>query len=208
MIEVTKSIDRDGTALVVVDAQKAFASEVSPLADRGINMEPMIETVPKLRTLLSAARCSDVPIAFTRSVRRDDEKDAPQNIYDICPGIYREGEPICREGDPETAFLKGFEPTADEYTVEKQRYDAFVGTELDRYLRAESVSTVLISGFTTNVCVESTVRSAHERGYNVLLIEDCCNAFNEESHQAAIDTVESFFGDTVSLKTATRFLDE
>ncbi|WP_436348252.1 cysteine hydrolase family protein [Natronorubrum sp. FCH18a] len=197
-----ESIDITDVSLIVVDAQTAFASETSPLADRGVDMAPMIETVTRLRTLLSSVRDAAVPIAFTRLVRRADGKDAPRTVYDVCPGIYRDGEPICCEGSPETAFLEGIEPLEDEYAVEKQRYDAFVGTDLDRHLRTESVSTVLIAGFATNVCVESTVRSAHERGYDALVIENCCSAFDERAHRSAIDNVESYFGGTLSLEGA------
>lgn len=201
-----ESIDTSEIGVIVVDAQRAFASENSPLADRGADMERMIETIPRIRTLLATARDASVPIAFTRSVRRSDGRDAPRNVYDVCPGIYRDGEPICRAGAPETGFLESLEPLDSEYAVEKQRYDAFVGTDLDRHLRTESVSTVLFAGFATNVCVESTARSAHERGYNVLLVEDCCNAFEERAHQSAIDNVESYFGDTLALEEANRLL--
>lgn len=98
------------------------------------------------------------------------------------------------------------EPHESEYTVEKRRYDAFTGTDLDRYLRADSVSTVLIAGFATNVCVESTARSAHEHGYDVLLVKDCCNAFDERAHEAAVDNIETYFGAAITLEDAKRLL--
>ena len=95
-----ESIDTDDVGLIVVDAQQAFASETSSLADRGVGMTRATETVPRPRTLLSTAGNAAGPIAFTRSVRRADGKDAPRRVYDIPPGtvtIAVESEyPICR----------------------------------------------------------------------------------------------------------------
>lgn len=192
-------VDPSRTALVVVDAQRAFAAPNSPLTDAGVDVSAAVETVPKVRTLIETARDAGLTIAFTRSVRRADGRDAPQRVYDVVPGIYRDSEPICRRGSEDAAFVDGVEPRDDEYEVEKVRYDGFHDTSLAYYLRSEDVTTVLLCGFTTNVCVEGTARGAHERGFNVVLVDDCCASFSEAQHEAAVRNVDLLLGTTVRL---------
>ena len=195
---VVGDLDPGSTALVVVDAQVAFASEESPLAERGVDLSGPVDTLPRVHDLIEAAREADLTIAYTRSVRRADDRDGPQRAYEILPEIYREGEPICRAGSPDAAFAPGIEPAADEYQVEKRRYDAFHGTPLESYLRIEGVETALFCGFTTNVCVESTARGAHERGFDVVLVSDCCASFSEEMHESALRNAELMLGTTAT----------
>lgn len=192
-------IDFGTTALVVVDAQNAFAAPDSPLADDGVDLSNAINAVPRVQTLLETSREAGLTVSFTRSLRRPDAKDAPQNVYDIIPGIYESGDPICCAGQPDAQYVSGITPQADEYEVTKTRYNGFHGTDLEYILRAGGIETVLLCGFTTNVCVESTARGAHERGFNVVLVEDCCASFSEDEHRAAVRNVDRLLGTTVTL---------
>jgi ureidoacrylate peracid hydrolase len=78
--------------------------------------------------------------------------------------------------------------------VIKHRYSGFVGTDLDTVLRARQRRSVLVTGVSTNVCVESTVRDACMRDYHAVLVEDCCGALTEAEHQAALHNVRGYFG--------------
>lgn len=194
-------VDLDSTALVVVDAQRAFASPESPLAGAGLDVSTPVETVPRVRALIERTREASLPIVFTRSYRTADARDAPEAVYDVLPKITRSGDPICCAGSDDVGFVEGVEPSDREceYEVRKQRYDAFHGTRLDYYLRSEDVETLLVCGFTTNVCVEGTARGAHERGFNVVLVDDCCASFSPEQHTAGVRNVELLLGTTASL---------
>lgn len=188
--DVADWIDPARTALVVVDVQRAFASEESPLAGES-DLSTSIATVPRVAELVELARELELVVAFTRSVRRADGADDPAEVYDVVPGIYAgDTGPLCRAGAPDTAYVEGVEPRPGEYEVEKKRYDAFHGTPLDFYLRSEGVDTLLVCGFATDVCVEGTARGAHERGYDAVLVSDCCASSTEERHRTAIE----FFG--------------
>lgn len=195
-------VDPTALGLLVVDAQRAFASGDSPIADRGVDVAAAVERVPNLARLLDACRDHDVPAFFTRSVRRPDGKDAPRNQYQVLPRIYQSGEPICCAGAPETDYVEEIEPAASEYQVAKRRYDPFLETSLESYLRGEGIRTLLIGGFTTNICVEAAARGAHERGFNVLLVDDACAAFTARQHEATLETVRLALGDVVSLDAA------
>lgn len=188
------ALDPRTVGLLAVDAQVVFASPKSPLARAGVDVNPAAERVPTLCGLLNAARDAGVPVFFTRSVRRADGKDAPRHRYDIVPEQYRSGDPICCAGDPGTAFIEGIEPRDGEYAVEKGRYDPFYETPLETYLRIEGVETVVIGGFTTDICVEAAARGAHERGFNVLLVEDCCAAYDMDRHENTLETIERAIG--------------
>lgn len=192
------ALDLASTGLVVVDAQNAFAAAESPIADRGVDLSAPIETVPRVVELIDTARDLGLPVCYTRSVRRSDNRDGPERAHDVLPRIYREGEPICCAGNPDAEFVDGIQPAADEYAVEKRRYDAFQGTPLESYLRIEGVETALFCGFTTNVCVEGTARGAHERGFDVVVVEDACAAFTDEMHEAALENVELMLGTTAT----------
>ena len=203
---VISDLDPASTGLVVVDAQNAFASEESPIADEGADLSGPIATVPRVTELIDAARAAGLTIAYTRSIRRSDNRDGPERAHRILPEVYREGEPICCAGNPDAAYVEGIEPAADEYEVEKRRYDAFHGTPLESYLRVEDVETVLFCGFTTNVCVESTARGAHERGFDVVVVEDCCASFSPEMHQSALRNAELMLGTTATSEQVTSLL--
>jgi len=195
---VIDHLDPASTALLVVDAQVAFAGEASPLAARGVDLSGPTETVPRVVDLIDVAREAGLTVAYTRSVRRADDRDGPTRAHRILPEIYREGEPICRAGSPDAAYVEGIDPAPDEYEVGKRRYDAFHGTPLESYLRIEGVETTLLCGFTTNVCVESTARGAHERGFDVVLVEDCCASFTPEMHASAVRNAELMLGTTAT----------
>ena len=86
-------------------------------------------------------------------------------------------------------------------TVDKFRYDAFLGTNLDFLLRARGIRTVVCTGTATNVCVKSTARAAHMRDYHLVLIGDCCASTNQDLHDATLRNVERSFGIVTSAET-------
>ena len=201
------NVDPRTAALLVVDAQKVFAAEDSALGDRGADVSRAVRTVPNVTEVVSLARRESVPIVFTRSYRREDGMDSHQRVFDVVPDIHRGDRPICCAGSEGVEYVDGLEPQPDEYEVRKQRYDAFHNTRLDSHLRAESVETVLVCGFTSNVCVEGTARGAHERGYNVVVIEDCCNAYTEADHRSAMRTTDLVLGTTATLEELRSLFD-
>ena len=94
------------------------------------------------------------------------------------------------------AFVKGtwgaeivddLAPQAEDIVVEGKRgLDTFASTNLDFILRSRGIKTIALGGFLTNCCVESTMRSAYERGYDVITLTDCVAATSEEEHENAI----------------------
>lgn len=88
------------------------------------------------------------------------------------------------------------------------RYDGFHGTPVESYLRVEGVETTVPCGFTTNVCVESTARGAHERGFDVVLVEDCCASFSPAMHESALRNAELMLGTTATAEQVAELLGD
>jgi ureidoacrylate peracid hydrolase len=196
---VVRHLDPATTGLVVVDAQKAFASSEGSLAERGVDVSAPEATVPAVVDLVDFARGADVPVFYTGSERRADGTDDPAVRYDLLPDVYDPETPVCRTDSTDVEYVDGIDPAPGEYEIRKRRYDAFFETPLETYLRIEDVETVLICGFVTHGCVEMTARSAHERGFDVVLVEDCAASFDDGDHEATVRTVNSILGASVTL---------
>ena len=95
--------------------------------------------------------------------------------------------------------------------IDKPGKGAFTGTNLDNILRNLGVTNLIFCGVTTDVCVHTTIREANDRGYDYLLVEDCCAAGKEKLHEAAVEMVRGeggIFGATAKLKDVVDVLDE
>jgi ureidoacrylate peracid hydrolase len=195
-----ESLDTDSTALLVVDAQRGFTSSDSIYAERGLDVSMAADALPRLRSLVDTGREFGLPIVFTRTERRSDGKDAPGEVFDILPAAYQDyGEATLKAGTDDVSFSKGVEPRPDEYEVPKQFENAFHGTRLETYLRTEGVETLVVCGFMSNVCVSSTVRGAHERGFNIVMAEDASASYDKAMHEALCRTVEYIYGVTIAV---------
>jgi nicotinamidase-related amidase len=96
----------------------------------------------------------------------------------------------CLDGDPGTELWPTLRPLADEYHIVKRRYSGFVGTEFEIVLRGLSVSTLVLIGGLTDVCVHYTFADAHQRDFYVRVVEDCVGGSTRARHLASLDAME------------------
>ena len=89
-------------------------------------------------------------------------------------------------------------PLPGEVIVNKHRYGAFEGTDLDLVLRSRGVRSVIMTGVATNVCVETTARQAFLRDYYVVFTSDCSATFSQAQHDAALYNIDQFFGEVAT----------
>lgn len=182
-------LDRARTALLVIDMQRDFVEE-------GAIMEvPMArERIPEMQRILRHCRAGGVPVFFTRHVLSDRFDISPLETTYI-PRLKTEG---MREGTPGAEVIPELTPGADETVIVKHRYDAFYNTQLDTLLRNVRgpgvVDTVIVIGTVTNICCESTARSAFMRDYTVAFVSDANGGLDEASHAATLDIVGKVFG--------------
>lgn len=183
------------TALLVVDLQNAFCSPEGTFVQRGLTIDSIGRIVERCRRLVEYGRRSDWLVVLTRLVYAADYQDAGLLVARN-PGIRALG--AYREGSFDAELVSELLPVADDaLVVRKARYDPFCGTRLEAELRARDVGDVVVCGVTTNVCVESTVRSAHDLDFPVRIVEDAMASYDPSLHRASIDTMGRHFATRV-----------
>jgi ureidoacrylate peracid hydrolase len=188
-------VSPEWAAVLVVDVQNDFCHEQGAMGRLGFDMSPVQSSVLVLTKFLLAARQAKVPIIFIAT--QHSERTNSQAW--LMRGPRRGGE-ICAVSSWGAEFYQ-LAPTPEEPLVIKHRYSAFVGTDLETVLRARERRSVLVTGVSTNVCVESTVRDACMRDYYVVLVDDCCGALTVAEHQGALQNVRSYFGRVLDSNT-------
>jgi nicotinamidase-related amidase len=190
------------TALVVVDMQRGFL-------DRGEAMEvpPARETVPVLQTLLELFRARRMPVVFTEFVYSE---SAPLLVGRLHPE-HRPAKPgaprgfglpsaSCLEGTPSADTVPELAPRPGELVIRKRGYDAFASTPLDETLRARSVTSLVVAGTMTDICVLATVIGAFHREYRVTLVEDGVSTLWPEIQRATLDIIGRAYGHIATTK--------
>jgi ureidoacrylate peracid hydrolase len=177
-------------ALIVVDVQNDFCHSQGAFGKRGIDLSPLEKPANNLLLLIDHCRKSNVPIIFVRTIHSG-WTDADSWTGRLA-GAGKEML-ICRPDTWGAEFFK-VEPRETDFIVTKHRFSGFVGTELDLVLRSRGIETLLMTGFTTNVCVETTARDGFNLNYRIILVEDCCGAFSAEEHASAITNINKYFG--------------
>ncbi|MEV8609457.1 isochorismatase family cysteine hydrolase [Amycolatopsis sp. NPDC051373] len=175
-------------AVVVVDVQNDYCHPDGACARRGEDVSAAKEMVSRLQALLAGARAHDVPVVFVQTAH---EKATDSAALTARSGG-RSGV-VCRAG---TWGAESFEvaPLPGEPVVLKHRYSGFVNTRLDSVLRTLRAETLVMAGVSTNVCVESTARHGYMLDYHIAFMGDCCAAFTQAEHDAALVNIDKYFG--------------
>jgi ureidoacrylate peracid hydrolase len=188
------------TALVVVDMQRGFV-------DPGEAMEvpPARPCVPVIRALVDLFRGKRLPVVFTAFVY---SPDLPLLVGELHPE-HRPAEPgaprgfgvpssSCLEGTPSADVVEALAPRPDEPVIRKRWYDAFAGSALDGVLRARGVTSLVVTGTMTDICVLATVIGAFNREYRVTVVEDAVATLWPEIQRATLDIVARAYARVVS----------
>ncbi|TBR37917.1 cysteine hydrolase [Marinomonas agarivorans] len=170
-------------ALLVVDIQASTFIDHSEV--RVIdNMPGFKERMLQARTAIDQARAANIPVIFIQEIHRADLVDFGREL-DGSEDIH------CLDNQPGTALAKeemGFLP--DDYVIQKRRYSAFFGTDLEILLRGLKVDTLLLVGGLTDVCVHYTFVDAHQSDYFCRVIEDCVGGSTIDAHTASLNAME------------------
>jgi biuret amidohydrolase len=196
------SLEPGRTALVVVDMQRGFL-------DPGEAMEvpPARETVGAIQALLQLFRTRRMPVVFTEFVYSE---SAPLLVGRLHPEHQpaKPGAPrgfglpssSCLEGTPSADTAPELAPRPGELVVRKRGYDAFAGTPLDGVLRARNVTSLVVAGTMTDICVLATVIGAFHREYRVTVVEDGVSTLWPEIQRAALDIIGRAYGRIATTK--------
>ncbi|HWF21140.1 MAG TPA: cysteine hydrolase [Acidimicrobiales bacterium] len=171
-----------GAALLVIDMQNGF---LHPEGSVTRNDQPMFEVervVAETVDLVAETRTAGLPVVYTQHVFRPDYFDVPPRLRSR--DLFSEGDESLVKGSWDAAVADELKPLETEVVVEKNRYDAFLYTDLELVLRTLGIGRLLVCGVATNVCVESTVRSAEQRDFEVTVASDCTSGPADYHHAA------------------------
>jgi ureidoacrylate peracid hydrolase len=190
------------TALVVVDMQRGFLDPGEPM-----EVPQAREVVPVIRALLDLFRAKGLPVVFTEFVYSEsapvligslhpEHKPAPPGA----PRGFGLPSSACLEGTASADTVPDLAPRVGELVVRKRGYDAFAGTPLDGALRARNVTSLVVTGTMTDICVLATVIGALHREYRVTVVEDGVATLWPEIQRATLDIIGRAYGRVVTGK--------
>lgn len=188
------SLSEHRPALIVIDMQRDFV-EPGGFGDAlGNDVSRLQACVPVIASLLATARRLGLPIIHTREAHRPDLSDCPpakRSRGDCRLKIGDEG-PMGRllvDGEPGNAIIDELKPLPGEIELTKPGKGAFYATPLQEILQGLGVTHLLFTGVTTEVCVQTTMREANDRGYECLLVEDGTESYFPAFKQATLDMI-------------------
>jgi ureidoacrylate peracid hydrolase len=194
MTDTRWNLATETKALIVVDMQNGFLRPDGFMAAAGLNIDQCIAAIAPNQRVITACRKAGIPVIFTRYTLRADYKDAGL-LGEIYPALKESGAMVAGTRDWEIA--EELKPMPGDIVLDKQRYSSFYNTNLEVVLRGLGITLLVVTGVTTNICVESTVRDAFFRDFKVTVIEDCVGAVDELMQQGPLHSFRYGFGDVV-----------
>jgi nicotinamidase-related amidase len=184
------------TALVIIDMQRDFIEPGGFGESLGNDVSLLAEIVPSVAELLALARRTGLLVVHTRESHAPDLSDCPPAKRLRGAPQMRIGEPgpmgrILVRGEPGNAIIDALAPVEGELVIDKPGNGAFYATRLREALSARGITHLLFAGVTTEVCVQTSMREANDRGYECLLIEDATASYFPAFKQASLEMIRS-----------------
>lgn len=197
------------TGLILFDALEGYLNPANPekakfLAERNI--------VPNLRRLLDGARQVGMSVFYPSGAHAPDASDTVARLTDTnmdlkpLPAGVKAIKPAFSRGSKEAAVAHQLAPRDDELVIPKQRWNAFFQTNLDLQLRARGIDTIVIAGGSTDVGIASTVFSARDSDYGIVVISDACYSARGNNNEFFMERVFPRMGRVLSVDAAVRLM--
>jgi len=190
------AVTLERTALLIIDMQRDFLGPGGFGETLGNDVSLLKAAVAPLQAVLAAARAAGILIVHTREGHRPDLSDAPLAKIERGSPSLRIGAPgpmgrILIRGEPGHDIIPQLYPIDGEPVIDKSGKGAFFATDLDLTLKNCGIENLIVTGVTTEVCVNTTVREANDRGYRCVVLADCCASYFPEFHEMGLKMIKA-----------------
>ena len=188
--------DAQATALLIIDMQRDFVMPGGFGEALGNDVTPLQATIAPTKRVLEAARKRGMLVIHTREGHRPDLTDCPPSKLVRGRGKTRIGDagPMGRilvRGEIGHDIVPELYPAPGEPVIDKPGKGAFYATDLELILRDRGIKTLIVCGVTTEVCVNTSVREANDRGYECVVLSDCVGSYFPEFQKAALAMIKA-----------------
>lgn len=183
------------TALLVIDMQRDFCEHGGFGEMLGNDISEVVAIIPKVKEVIAYCRWKKIPVIYTKEGHLPDLSDCPASkrkrskkqgagIGDMGP-MGR----IMIQGEPGNDIVKELYPRDTDVVIHKCGKGSFYKTDLEKILIERGIESLIVTGVTTHVCVQTTIREANDRGYECLLVDDASAAYDRKDHLASLKMI-------------------